>query len=489
MRRQTKKRRRHPRGILKVALIWAMAGALAGAVIEILADTLPGGLPMSSLVDIWPPVLAILGFAGGTLFGAAFGVSETSMLKTLRSVVRFRKFELSPVARRLGRCASVEDLREAARRRLPRGVFGYIDGAAEDERTQARNCNAFHRLEFRPRVLRDVTNVDPGVTVLGRRHPLPLILAPTGFSRIADSEGELAVARAAERAGVTYSLSTLGTRSIEEVAAASSGPRWFQVYVWKDRGLVAELVERARESGYEALLLTVDVAVLGRRERDVRLGFTLPPQLGLDTFVDGIRKPGWTWDFLTSEPIIFSSAVSRDAAGAAGDGAGGVDAMGLAQYVNEQFDPKLAWDDVDWLRSIWDGPIVIKGIQTVEDAVLAADAGVEGIVISNHGGRQLDDAPPTLELLQPVADAVGDRLDVMIDGGVRRGSDIAKAVALGAKACLAGRAYFYALGAGGERGVDLVLKWFDEGFRRTMALLGARTVDEIAPESVRWRDR
>ncbi|WP_419942427.1 alpha-hydroxy acid oxidase [Candidatus Palauibacter sp.] len=407
------------------------------------------------------------------------------MLKTLRSVVRFRKFELNPVVRRLSRCASVEDLRELARRRLPRGVFGYIDGAAEDERTQVRNCEAFHRIEFRPRVLRDVTNVDPGVTVLGRRHPLPLILAPTGFSRIADSQGELAVARAAERAGITYSLSTLGTRSIEEVAAVNSGPKWFQVYVWKDRGLVAELVQRARESGYEALLLTVDVAVLGRRERDVRLGFTLPPQLGLDTFVDGIRKPGWTWDFLTSEPIVFSSAVRRDARG----GAGGVDAMGLAQYVNEQFDPKLAWDDVEWLRSIWDGPIVIKGIQTVEDAVLAADVGAEGIVISNHGGRQLDDAPPTLELLQPVADAVGDRLDVLIDGGVRRGSDIAKAVALGAKACLAGRAYFYGLGAGGERGVDLVLKWFDEGFRRTMALLGARTVSEINPEMVRWRDR
>ena len=272
-----RKRRRHMRGIVRVAFIWALAGAFVGAVIEILADTLPGGLPMASLVDIWPPVLAILGFAAGALFGAVFGVPEVSMLRTFRSAVRFRKFELSPVARRLGRCASVEDLRDVARRRLPRGVFGYIDGAAEDERTQARNCNAFHRIEFRPRILRDVTNVDPGVTVLGRRHPLPLVLAPTGFSRIADSEGELAVARAAERAGLTYSLSTLGTRSIEEVAAVSSGPKWFQVYVWKDRGLVAELVERAGESGYEALLLTVDVAVLGRRERDVRYGFTLPP--------------------------------------------------------------------------------------------------------------------------------------------------------------------------------------------------------------------
>lgn len=409
------------------------------------------------------------------------------MFKTMRSVMRFRKFESDPVARRLARCGSVDDLRALAERRLPRGVFGYIDGAAEDERTQGRNCRAYHELEFRPRVLRDVTAVDPSTTLLGRPIKMPLVLAPTGFSRIAHSEGELAVARAAARAGITYSLSTLGTRSIEEVAAVNDGAKWFQVYVWKDRGLVKELIERARDAGFEALLLTVDVPVLGRRERDVRFGFTLPPQLGLDTIFDGIRKPGWTWDFLRSDPIVFSSAISRDATGKAGGGQG-VDAMGLAEYVNKQFDPCLTWKDIDWLRSVWDGPIVVKGIQTVEDAVLSAEAGVEGIVLSNHGGRQLDDAPPTLELVAPVADAVGDRLDVMCDGGVRRGSDIAKAIALGAKACLAGRAYFYALGAGGEQGVDLVLKWFDEGFRRSMALLGARTVSELTPDMVRWRE-
>ncbi|MDH3733779.1 MAG: alpha-hydroxy-acid oxidizing protein, partial [Gemmatimonadota bacterium] len=236
--------------------------------------------------------------------------------------------------------------------------------------------------------------------------------------------------------------------------------------------------------GYEAILFTVDVPVLGRRERDVRFGFTLPPQLGLDTLIDGILHPGWTWDFIRSDPILFSSAISRDSAHG-----GGVDAMGLAEYVNTQFDPKLTWSDVEWLRSIWDGPIVIKGIQTLEDAELSADVGADGIVLSNHGGRQLDDAPPTLELVAPVADRVGDRLDVLVDGGIRRGSDIAKAVALGARACLVGRAYFYALGAGGEQGVDLVLKWFDEGFRRTMALLGARTVDEIGRDMVTWRDR
>ena len=405
------------------------------------------------------------------------------MFKTLRSVIRFRKFETDPVARRLARCASVEDLRTLAERRLPKGVFGYIDGAAEDERTGVRNCDAYHRLEFRPRVLRDVTDVDPSTTLLGRPIKMPLVLAPTGFSRIADSQGELAVARAADRADITYSLSTLGTRSIEEVAAVNSGAKWFQVYVWKDRGLVRELIERAHEAGFETLLITVDVPVLGRRERDVRFGFTLPPKLGLDTIIDGVRNPGWTWDFLRGGPIIFSSAVRKDV----DSDAGGVDAMGLAEYVNKQFDPRLVWKDIDWLRSIWDGPIVLKGIQTLEDAVLSADMGVEGIVLSNHGGRQLDDAPPTLELVKPVADEVGHRLDIMCDGGIRRGSDIAKAIALGAKACLAGRAYFYALGAGGEQGVDLVLKWFDEGFRRSMALLGAKKVSEITPEMVRWR--
>jgi L-lactate dehydrogenase (cytochrome) len=374
----------------------------------------------------------------------------------------------------------VEDLRRVAERRLPKGVFGYIDGGAEDERTLARNRAAFDRLEFRPRVLRDVADVDPSTTLLGRRLPFPLILAPTGFGRIACSGGELDVARAAARADIPYTLSTLGTRSIEEVAAVSAGPKWFQVYVWRDRGLVKELVERSAVAGYEALILTVDNPVLGRRERDVRSGFTLPPKLGLDTLIDGILHPGWTWDFVRAEPIVFANVAGRGV----GDG---TDAISLSEYVHTQFDPGLSWKDVEWLRSIWDGPLILKGIQTVEDAELAADAGVQAIAISNHGGRQLDHAPPPLELVAPVVDRVGDRVEVICDGGVRRGGDIAKALALGAHACMAGRAYFYGLGAGGERGVELVLQWFDEGLRRAMALIGARTVAELTPELVRWR--
>jgi L-lactate dehydrogenase (cytochrome) len=400
------------------------------------------------------------------------------MIETLRSVLRFRRLQLDPVARRLARAASVADLRAIARRRLPRGVFDYIDGGAEDERTMAANAAAFAALTFRPRVLRDVGEVDPSTTLLGRPLPLPLVLAPTGFTRIADPEGELAVARAAARAGLPYTLSTLGTRSIEEVAAAGAGSKWFQVYVWRDRGLVKEMIGRAAASGYEALVLTVDTAVLGRRERDVRRGFSLPPKVGLGTLVDGALHPGWTWRFLRSDPIRFANV--SDAA-SVGDG---TTAVTLSEYVNTQFDPGLSWRDVEWMRSVWAGPLVIKGVQTVDDARLAADAGVEAIALSNHGGRQLDSAPAPLDLVAPAADAVGDRLEIICDGGVRRGSDIVKAVALGARACMAGRAYLYGLGAGGERGVDHVLGLLDADVRRTMALVGASSVAELGRECV-----
>jgi len=394
------------------------------------------------------------------------------MLATLRSVVQFREVELDPVVRRLARAANTDDLRAIAKRRLPGGVFDYIDGGAEDEVTLSENTAALRRLEFRPRVLRDVDVVDPSTTLLGRPLPFPLVLAPTGFTRIADPEGELAVARAAERSGIPYSLSTLGTRSIEEVAAINGSRKWFQVYVWKDRGLVKEMIDRAAASGYEAIVVTVDLAVLGRRERDVRRGFTLPPKIGLDTLLDGVRHPSWTWDFVRAEPITFANVTGLTPAD-------GTTAVSLSSHVNDQFDQSLSWADIEWFRSIWNGPIIIKGIQCVEDARIAVDHGVEAIALSNHGGRQLDSAPTPIELVAPVVDAVGDALEVICDGGVRRGSDIVKAVALGAKAAMAGRAYLYGLGAGGERGVDHVLAMLDAGVRRTMALVGARNVSEL----------
>lgn len=393
------------------------------------------------------------------------------MLETFRSVVRFKPIELSATRRRLARAATIDDLRDVARRRLPRGVFDYIDGGAEDERTLSRNTSAFADYEFRPHVLRDVSRVDTSTELFGRRASMPLMLAPTGFTRITHSDGELAVARAAARAGVPYSLSTMSTRSIEEVAAVNTGAKWFQVYTWKDRGLVAELVARAAAAGYEGLWLTVDTAVLGRRERDVRRGYTIPPKIGLDTIVDGIRHPAWTLDFLTHAPIVFANIAGHDE--------DGTDPITLAEHVMRQFDQALSWDDVDWLRSIWDGPIVLKGIQGVDDAVRAAEAGVDGIALSNHGGRQLDDAPAPISLVEPVAQAVGGRTTVICDGGVRRGSDIVKAVALGADACSVGRPYLYAMGAAGEAGVDHVLEFFADGMARTMALCGRTSVDEL----------
>ncbi len=407
-------------------------------------------------------------------------MSRSSSLRqavaTLRSVVRFGRVETDPVARRLARAASVEDLRHIARRRLPGGVFDYIDGAAEDERTLAANAAAFASTGFRPRVLRGITQVDLGSTILGEAVSYPLVLAPTGFTRIADPDGELAVARAAARAGLPYTLSTLSTRSIEEVRAVSDGRLWFQVYAWRDRGLVQEMIERAAAARYEALVLTVDTAVFGRRERDVRRGFSLPPTIGPSTLVDGALHPGWTWAFVRSEPIRFANVAGNRSSEGVGDGASPVT---LADYINTQFDPALSWADVDWLRTVWDGPIVIKGIQTVEDARLAADAGVEAIALSNHGGRQLDGAPAAFSLVAPVADAVGGRTEIICDGGVRRGSDIAKALAAGATACMAGRAYLYGLGAAGERGVDLVLRWFADDLRRTMSLLGVGAVADL----------
>jgi len=399
------------------------------------------------------------------------------ILDTLRSVLRFRRFEFSAAKRRLQKAASIDDLRRIARRRLPGGVFDYIDGGAEDEVAMDRNTRAFRELEFVPRVLRDMGHVDTTGTILGREVPFPLILAPTGFTRIAHPPGELAVARAAARAGLPYSLSTMGTRSVEEVAAVSSGSKWFQVYVWRDKGLLKDMILRAAEAGFEVLCITVDAAMLGRRERDVRRGFTLPPKMGLDIVVEGMIRPSWSLRFVFSEPIEFANVAGNTDI----DGSTAVD---LAAFMNEQFDPTLSWEDVEWMRSLWDGPVLIKGVQSVADAVIARDRGLDGIVLSNHGGRQLDSAPSIIELVQPVAEAVGGDLDIVCDGGVRRGGDIVKALALGATSCMIGRPYLYGLAAAGEEGVDWVIEHLRAGMERDMALCGAASVAELAPDLV-----
>ena len=400
------------------------------------------------------------------------------MLENLRSVLKFQPITLDTTERNLDRAANIDDLRRLAKRRLPGGVFDYIDGGADDEVTLRNNTDRFADWEFKPRVLRDVENIDTSTTLLGKTIPMPLVMAPTGFSRIGTSGGELDTSRVAARRGIPYSLSSLATRSIEEVAEVCDGPKWFQVYVWRDRGLVKEVVQRAEAAGYEAIAITVDLQTLGRRERDVRRGFTLPPKLGLDTIIDGIRHPGWTWDFIRSEPILFANITGSDQSD-------GTDPTALADYIADQLDPTLSWDDVAWFREIWDGPIVIKGIQRVDDAKVAADLGLEAIALSNHGGRQLDHSPSPIELVPQVRDAVGDAIQIICDGGIRRGTHIAKAIALGADACMAGRAYLYGLGAGGEAGVDKALGFLEDELVRAMKLLGVNTISELSPDLLR----
>lgn len=395
-------------------------------------------------------------------------------------MARFRTWERDPDLRRLRSAANLDDLRDIARRRLPGGVFDYVDGGAEDEITYRRNQADLRRLEFVPSVLRDVTSVDTSAVLLGRPAPLPLILAPTGFTRIVCPPGELAAARAAARKNIPYALSTLSTRSIEEVAGVSGGRKWFQVYVWKDRGLVKDMIGRAAESGYEALCITVDLAVPGRRERDVRRGFELPPKLGWAMALEGMVRPSWTWRFLRSEPITFANVTGlRDYDGST--------AVQLADLVNDQFDPSLSWADMEWFRSLWPGPLLIKGIQSAADARLAAEHGADAIAVSNHGGRQLDYAPTPAGVMEEIAEAVGDSVEIIFDGGVRRGSDILKALALGARAVMVGRPYLYGLGAGGERGVEWVIDFFAEGMARSMALAGVRSLEEVGRGLVRRR--
>jgi len=400
------------------------------------------------------------------------------MLDTLRSVLRFEKLTLDSTERALERAANIDDLRLMAKKRLPGGVFDYIDGGAEDERALRNNTARFGDYELRPRILRDMTTVDTTTTILGKPVPRPLVLSPTGFSRIADPQGELAVARVAADVGLPYTLSSLATRSIEEVAQVSNGPKWFQVYVWKDRGIVKEMVGRAQAAGYEAIVITVDFATLGRRERDVRRGFTLPPKIGLDTIVDGIRHPRWTLDFVRSEPILFANVTSTNAED-------GTDAVALGDYVHDQLDPALSWADIEWFRSIWDGPIVIKGIQDVDDAVIAADIGMDAIALSNHGGRQLDDSPAPVDLIAETVQKVAGQAEIYCDGGVRRGSDIIKAVALGAQACMIGRGYLYGLGAAGEVGVRKALGFFETEMERSMALIGASSIADLGADTIR----
>ncbi len=393
----------------------------------------------------------------------------------LRPYLRTGPLRLNPTDRRLAAAATIWDLRSVARRHVPRAVFDYTDGAAESETSLRRSREAYARVEFVPSVLQDVSAVDPSTTILGRHSALPIVFAPTGFTRLMNHEGEPAVARVAGRLGIPYALSTLGTTSPEDVAAAAPGTdKWFQLYLWNDRDAGVELVRRAQAAGFTALILTVDTPVAGARLRDVHNGFTIPPMLSVRTLFDIGLHPGWWLNLLTTEPLRFAAFTETEGT--------------VADLINRVFDPTITVADLAWLRDAWSGPIVIKGIQTAADARVVVDAGADAIVISNHGGRQLDRAPTPLEQLPAIAGAVGDRAEVYVDGGILSGGDVVAAVAMGARACLVGRAYLYGLMAGGERGAQRAGDLLRTELIRTMRLLGVRSIAELTPERARLRD-
>ena len=378
--------------------------------------------------------------------------------------------------RRLAAALTIEDLRSLARRRTLRAAFDYADGAAEGETSLARARQAFQDIEFQPQVLRDVSAVDTSVEVLGGRSAVPFGIAPTGFTRLMRTEGELAGARAAGAAGIPFSLSTLGTASIEDVAAANPGGRnWFQLYVWKDRDRTLGLVDRAATAGFDTLLITVDAPVAGARLRDRRNGMTIPPRLKLATALDAVRRPAWWFDFLSTEPLAFASFESWPGT--------------VAELLDTMFDPSVTDDDLRWIRERWPGRVVVKGIQTLEDAKRVASLGVDGITLSNHGGRQLDRAPVPFHLLPDVVRELGRDTEIHLDTGIMNGADIVASIALGARFTLVGRAYLYGLMAGGRAGVDRAIAILAEEITRTMKLLGARSMDELEPSHVTQLER
>ncbi len=381
----------------------------------------------------------------------------------------------------LERCHNIHDLRRAARRRMPGPVFHYMDGAADDELNLKRSCSSFDDYELLPRYLRDVSEIDPSTTVLGEAIDIPVLCSPTGMSRLFHHDGELAVARAAARAKTIYALSTVGTYSIEDVAAACAGPKWFQVYVFRDRTLVSEFVERCKAADYHAMCLTIDLVVQGNRERDLRSGMTIPPKFSPAGWFDFALHPLWSLSYVSSPPFSLANVEHRVSGGSDND------VTTLADYIASQFDRTVTWDDAALLAEEWDGPFVVKGVLTVHDAIRAVEIGANAIMVSTHGGRQLDHTPAPIDVLPDIVAAVGDKAEIILDGGIRRGTDVLKALALGARAVSIGRSYLFGLGAGGEAGVARALGLLKEEIVRDMGILGCRTIEEVTSEYVRRR--
>ena len=392
-------------------------------------------------------------------------------VRDLAPLIRFKKPILGATRRGLENALTIEDLRTIARRRTPKAAFDYTDGGAEAEISLARARQAFRDIEFHPEILRDVSHVRTGWDVLGAPVALPFGIAPTGFTRMMQTEGEVAGAAAAASAGIPFALSTLGTTSIEDVKAANPrGRNWFQLYMWRDRDASMALVERAARAGFDTLLVTVDVPVAGARLRDNRNGMTIPPALTARTVIDALWRPRWWIDLLTTEPLTFATMDRWPGT--------------VAELLDNMFDPTITFDDLAWIKSQWPGKFVVKGIQTVDDARRVVELGVDGIVLSNHGGRQLDRAPVPFHLLPRVATEFGSDVEIVLDTGIMSGADVVAAVALGARFTLVGRAYLYGLMAGGRAGVDRAIEILTGQLTRTMKLLGVACLEELSPRHV-----
>jgi L-lactate dehydrogenase (cytochrome) len=396
--------------------------------------------------------------------------------RDLAALMKFKAPVWNPTQRRLNAAHTIQDLAKIAKRRTPKAPFDYADGAADSEISLARARKAFEDIEFQPRILRDVSEVDLSIEVLGKKVSMPFGIAPTGFTRMMQTEGEIAGSQAAQAHGIPFTLSTLGTRSIEEVAeAAPNGRNWFQLYMWKDRERSLGLVQRAAASGFDTLMLTVDVPVAGARLRDKRNGMTIPPQLTLGTILNAIPRPAWWINFLTTDPLKFASLSTWNGT--------------VAELLDAMFDPTVTFEDLKWIRQNWNGKLVVKGIQNIEDAKLAVAAGADAITLSNHGGRQLDRAPVPFLLLEDAVKQIGKDAEVHMDTGIMHGQDIIAAIAKGAKFTMVGRAYLYGLMAGGREGVEKMINILSSEMTRTMKLLGARSLEELEPGHVKILER
>ena len=396
--------------------------------------------------------------------------------KDLAQLMRFKAPVLNAKTRRLNDALTIYDLRDIAKRRTPQAPFDYTEGSADQEISLTRARQAFEDIEFQPRVLRDVSDVDLSAMVLGKKVAMPFGIAPTGFTRMMHTEGEVAGSGAAEAAGIPFSLSTMGTLSIEDVAAnAPNGRNWFQLYMWKDRERSMALVERAAAAGFDTLLLTVDVPVAGARLRDKRNGMTIPPQLTAKTIINALPRPEWWINFLTTEPLKFASLDSWNGT--------------VGELLDKMFDPTVTFEDLKWIREQWKGKLVVKGIQNVDDAIRAVKAGADAVTLSNHGGRQLDRAPVPFHLVPETVKAIGKDAEVHVDTGIMHGADIIAAIAKGANFTLIGRAYLYGLMSGGREGVDKAISILQDQMTRTMKLLGARSLEELEPSHVKILER